>query len=74
MVFDYIDGTAGTGFGESLNLSALASVRLQPRVLVDVSMRDLSVAVFGSKCLLPFGVSPMAMCNLAAPEADRCLA
>lgn len=74
MVFEYIDGTAGTGYGESLNLAAIARIRLQQRVLVDVAQRDLSVAVFEQKCLVPFGVSPMAMCNLAAPNTDRWLA
>ena len=28
LVFDYIDGAAGTGHGEALNLAALADVRL----------------------------------------------
>ena len=58
MVFDYIDGAAGTGHGETLNLSALAAVRLQPRVLVDVSHRDLSVCLLGESVGLPFGTSP----------------
>jgi isopentenyl diphosphate isomerase/L-lactate dehydrogenase-like FMN-dependent dehydrogenase len=74
MVFDYIEGAAGSGHGEALNLAALAAVRLQPRVLVDVSQRDLSVALFDGTAGLPFGTSPMAMCNLAAPGADRQLA
>lgn len=74
MVFDYIDGSAGIGWGEDLNLAAIANVRLRQRVLVDVANRDLSVTVFGKNCLAPFGVSPMAMCNLAAPNTDRALA
>ena len=37
MVFDYIDGAAGAGSGEAANLAALRDIRLQPRVLVDVS-------------------------------------
>jgi L-lactate dehydrogenase (cytochrome) len=74
LVFDYIEGAAGTGHGEALNLEALASVRLQPRVLVNVSERDLSVPLFDTTAGLPFGTSPMAMCNLAAPGADRQLA
>lgn len=74
MVFDYIDGAAGTGHGETLNLSALAAVRLQPRVLVDVSHRDLSVGLLGESAGLPFGTSPMALCNLAAPGTDQWLA
>lgn len=74
MVFDYIEGTAGTGEGEALNLSALASIRLQPRVLIDVSQRSLSVPLLGITAGLPFGTSPMALCNLAAPATDRWLA
>jgi L-lactate dehydrogenase (cytochrome) len=74
MVFDYIEGAAGAGHGEALNLAALASVRLQPRVLVNVSERELAVPLFGGMAGLPFGTSPMAMCNLAAPGADRQLA
>jgi (S)-mandelate dehydrogenase len=74
LVFDYIEGAAGSGQGEALNLAALAAVRLQPRVLVDVSVRDLSVPLFEASAGLPFGTSPMAVCNLAHPRADRQLA
>jgi len=74
LVFDYIDGAAGTGHGEALNLAALADVRLQTRVLCDVAERDLSVPLFGGTAGLPFGTSPMAVCNLASPDADRLLA
>jgi L-lactate dehydrogenase (cytochrome) len=74
MVFDYIDGAAGEGQGEALNLAALRDMRLQPRVLVDVSDRDLSVPVFDHKSKIPFGISPMGMCNLSAPGADLMLA
>lgn len=74
MVFDYIEGTAGVGHGEAANLAALAAIRLQPRVLVDVSTRRLMVPLLGEVADLPFGTSPMALCNLAAPGADRWLA
>lgn len=74
MVFDYIDGAAGEGTGEAANLAALRAVRLQPRVLVDVSQRDLSVPLLGQVAGLPFGISPMGMCNLARPGADLMLA
>lgn len=74
MVFDYIDGAAGEGAGEAANLAALNAIRLQPRVLVDVSRRDLSVRVLGEDCGLPFGIAPMGMCNLARPGADAMLA
>ena len=74
MVFDYIDGAAGTGHGEALNLAALQAIRLQPRVLVNVEERDIGVRVFDHDGKLPFGISPMGMCNLSWPGADLMLA
>ena len=74
MVFDYIDGAAGQGTGVDRNRAVLEAFALQPRVLVDVSQRDIGVEVFGQRASLPFGVSPMGMCNLAHPAADRAYA
>ena len=74
MVFDYIDGAAGEGYGEAMNLSALRDIRLQPRVLVNVKKRDLGVTVFDHDGDIPFGISPMGMCNLSRPDADLMLA
>ena len=74
MVFDYIDGAAGTGHGEAMNIAALQAIRLQPRVLVNVEQRSISVPVFDHESLLPFGISPMGMCNLSWPGADLMLA
>ena len=74
MVFDYIDGAAGEGHGEALNLAALRDLRLQPRVLVNVGSRDLGVRVFDHVADCPFGISPMGMCNLSTPGADLILA
>jgi len=74
MVFDYIDGAAGQGFGDELNRQAIREMRLQSRVLVDVEHRDLSQSILGQHCSLPFGISPMGMCNLSCPGADMMLA
>ena len=74
MVFDYIDGAAGDGYGERHNRECLQSMRLQPRVLNNVEHRDVSVDVFGTRVDLPFGISPMGMCNLSSPHADKWLA
>ena len=74
MVFDYIDGAAGNGVAEARNLEAMRSIELQPRVLVDVSQRDVGVRVFEHQGKVPFGISPMGMCNLSAPGADLMLA
>lgn len=74
MVFDYIDGAAGEGHGEALNRQALRDLRLQPRILNNVEHRDLSVPLFGQQAALPFGISPMGMCNLSRSGADLMLA
>jgi L-lactate dehydrogenase (cytochrome) len=74
MVFDYIDGAAGEGHGEALNMAALRDLRLQPRILVNVTQRDLGVKLFDHDAMRPFGISPMGMCNLSTPGADLMLA
>ena len=74
MVFDYIDGAAGEGHGEALNRAALRDLRLKPRVLCNVTHRDLSMPVFDHPAKVPFGITPMGMCNLSTPGADLMLA
>ena len=74
LLFDYVDGTAGTGQGGDRSRSAFDNITLMPRVLRDVSDRDLTSSVFGSQTDRPFGIAPMGMCNLAAPGADLMLA
>ncbi|MDA3858431.1 MAG: alpha-hydroxy-acid oxidizing protein, partial [Roseovarius sp.] len=74
MVFDYIDGAAGEGHGEALNRAALRDLRLKPRVLCNVTHRDLSMPVFDHPAKVPFGITPMGMCNLTTPGADLMLA
>ena len=74
MVYDYIDGAAGDGHGERRNRDAIRAQALQPRILNDVEHRSLEVTLFGQVQGLPFGVSPMGMCNLAGPGADLMLA
>ncbi len=74
IIFDYIDGAAGTEHGAALNLSELARVRLTPRVLVNVDKRSIAKRFFDRDWNAPFGIAPMGMCNLAWPGADRLLA
>ncbi|SPH20374.1 (S)-mandelate dehydrogenase [Ascidiaceihabitans donghaensis] len=74
MVFDYIDGSAGRETGAARNRAALDALTLRPRILRDVSSRDLSTSLFGTQAQRPFGIAPMGMCNLSAPEADLMLA
>lgn len=74
MVFDYIDGSAGRETGAARNRAAFDALELRPRILRDVSDRSLSVPLFGQTAKVPFGISPMGMCNLSAPGADMMLA
>ncbi|WJY22662.1 alpha-hydroxy acid oxidase [Fontisubflavum oceani] len=74
MVFDYIDGAAGRETGAARNRAAFDALTLRPRILRDVSARDISVSVFGKKTNAPFGISPMGLCNLSGPGADFMLA
>ena len=74
MVFDYIDGAAGRETGAARNRAAFDALTLRPRILRDVSQRDLASSVFGQKTNAPFGISPMGMCNLSGAGADLMLA
>ena len=74
MVFDYIDRAAGRETGAARNRAAFDALTLRPRILRDVSQRDLTSSVFGQKTNTPFGISPMGMCNLSGAGADLMLA
>lgn len=74
MIFDYIDGAAGQETGATRNRAALDAATLRPRILRDVSTRDLTKPLFGKTALRPFGIAPMGMCNLSTPGADLMLA
>ena len=74
MVFDYIDGAAGAETGAARTRAALDAVTLRPRILRDVSDRNLGTSLFGENAKRPFGIAPMGMCNLSTPGADLMLA
>ncbi len=74
MVFDYIDGAAGSEVGAARNRAAMDAMTLRPRILRDVSDRSLESLVFDKPSQRPFGIAPMGMCNLSGPGADLMLA
>lgn len=74
LVFDYIDGAAGRESGALRTRNSLDKMELSPRILRDVSARNLSVPLFGQEAGAPFGIAPMGMCNLSGPGADLMLA
>jgi len=74
MTFDYIDGAAGDERACALNVESIESIRMLPRVLVNVEKRSLQKRLFDETWQLPFGIAPMGMCNLTWPGADAMLA
>lgn len=73
-IFGYVSG--GTEDNHSLrgNRAAFQSIPLHPRILRDVSARNLKTTLFGETLALPFGIAPMGFSALAAFDGDVVLA
>ena len=67
----YIAGGAGEGRTMTGNRAALDRWAIVPRVLRDVSRRNLEVELFGRRIPAPVLFAPVGAGSLAAPEADR---
>ncbi len=70
MAFDYYFGGAGDEITLRRNHSAFDEIFLKYRVLVDVSRRDLSTEVLGSRISFPVMIAPTAFQRLAHPEGE----
>lgn len=73
MMFDFISGGTGGETAQHAIRQAFDAVKLQPRVLRNVEGVTLQTAVLGSNFGRPYGIAPMGMCNLIAPNADHAL-
>lgn len=71
---EYLEGGAEEEATLARNRAALASYRLTPRALVDVSRRDQSVSIFGRAMPLPFAIAPTGLNGLFWRKADVLLA
>lgn len=69
--WDYYAGGAGAERSIADNRTAWDRLQLRPRVLVDVSRRDLSTSAFGVGLAHPVIVAPTAAHDLAHPHAER---
>ena len=67
--FGYLD-SAGTGATNRANRAALDAVRLVPRMLRDVGVRDLSVELFGRRLPAPLLLAPVGAQELCHPDGD----
>lgn len=72
--FAYVAGGAGMERTMDANRAAFDRVRIVPRMLRDVSRRDLSVDLFGTTLPAPLVLAPIGVLEMAHPEADRAVA
>jgi lactate 2-monooxygenase len=72
--FDYIAGGAGLGHTVSQNRSAFDRYKIMPRMLNDVSARDTSVDILGTRLPVPLLLSPVGVLELAHRDADVAVA
>jgi 4-hydroxymandelate oxidase len=69
-VYCYYAGGAHDEITLAENRRAYDHIALRPRVLVDVSRRDLSTTVLGERIALPVLVAPMAFQRMAHPDGE----
>nr|WP_295467135.1 alpha-hydroxy-acid oxidizing protein [Mesorhizobium sp.] len=70
----YIVGGAGMDATMRANRAAFDRHRFVPRVLNDVSVRDLSVELFGRRHAAPLLLAPIGVLEMVHPQADLAVA
>jgi isopentenyl diphosphate isomerase/L-lactate dehydrogenase-like FMN-dependent dehydrogenase len=66
----YVHGSAGLETTAEANADAFDAWRIVPRVLRDVTARDLSVELFGHRYPTPLLAAPVGVLELVDPDAD----
>lgn len=74
MVFDYYEGGSDDEVTVRENRQAWQRIALRPRVLVDVSQRDLRTTVLGTPVEFPILTSPCGFNALAHPDGELAVA
>jgi lactate 2-monooxygenase len=72
--YAYVAGGAGAEGTMTANRAALDRWQIVPRVLRDVSDRDLSIELFGRRLPTPFLLAPVGVLELAHRDADLAVA
>jgi len=70
VAFDYYSSGANDEITLRENHDAYDRIKLNPRVLVDISKRDLTTTVLGQKISMPIMVAPTAFHRMASPEGE----
>ena len=68
--FAYIAGSAGLESTTAANRESFERWRIVPRILHDVSSRDVSVELFGRRLPAPFLLAPIGALEMAHRDAD----
>jgi 4-hydroxymandelate oxidase len=68
--WDYQAGGAGDEVSLTDNRAAWDRIRLRPRVMIDVSGRDMATTAFGAALAHPIVVAPTAAHQLSHPDAE----
>jgi (S)-mandelate dehydrogenase len=74
MVFDYVDGGAGTESTLHENAAAFERIRLVSAAPADVSKRSLAVSLFGREFPLPLIVAPLGLASSFWVKGELALA
>jgi L-lactate dehydrogenase (cytochrome) len=69
-MFDYVDGAANAEWTARENRAGFERITFDPRVLVDVSVRDMSTTVFGETLKTPIFIAPTGMTSIAWPNGE----
>ena len=68
--FGYVAGAAGSGATARANRAAFERLRIVPRLLRDVSERDLSVTLFGQALPAPVLLGPVGVQTIVHPDGE----
>ena len=74
IAYEFLAGGTEDDVTLRANRAAFGRIRLQPRVLVDVSKRSQEVTLWGKTFNTPFGIAPTGAAGLFCFEADVALA
>ncbi len=74
MVYDYYAGGSEDETSVHANRNAWAHIKFRPRMLVDISQRDLSTTVLGMPLSMPVITAPCAFNKLAHPDGEIAVA
>ena len=70
MIFDYYRSGANDEITLRENHAAYERIKLRPRVLRDISKRDLTTTIFGQEVSMPILVAPTAFHRMATPDGE----